>query len=303
MNNFIYRKVKSPQEAIELLIQYKGKARILAGGTDLLINMKMKKIKPEILIDIKGIEEFQGIRSDGTDLFLGSLVSIREIETSKVIGEEFRLLSEAATHMGSIQTRNLATLGGNICNGSPAADMLPALLCLKAKVKIMSPKGEEFVALDDFFKDPGQTILPVDGLLAAVHVQPLLANTGCAYEKYSIRKAMDLPVINVAVALTVGGDPQTCQEIRIALGSVGPIPSRARRAEERLKGQKLNQDLIREVSEIASADANPITDIRASEEYRKKMAKVITQRAITQAWDAIRIPKERHEARDKHRCQ
>jgi len=290
MNNFIYQKVKSPKEAIELLIQYKGKARILAGGTDLLINMKCRRINPEMLVDIKGIQEFQGIRFDGTTLFLGALVSIRDIETSKVIGEKFKLLSEAAAHLGSIQTRNLATLGGNICNGSPAADMAPALLCLGAKAKIIRPKGEELISLEDFFRGPGQTTLSAEGLLAAVHVQPLPANTGCAYEKYSIRKAMALPVINVAVALTVGGDPQTCQGIKIALGSMGPIPARVRRAEERLKGQKLNQDLIREASEIAAEDAKPITDIRASAEYRKEMAKIITQRAITQAWDAVGIP-------------
>jgi len=289
MKNFIYRKASSLKEAVQLLSEYQGNAKILAGGTDLLVKMKEKKLAPEVLIDLKEISKARQIKIDGcNELVIGALATIREIETSEPIRKKFKMISEAAAHLGSVQIRHRATLGGNLCNASPAAEMAPCLLSLGANARIFGSGGERQIPLEDFFQGPGQTVLRPDEVLASIQVPDLSPRAGCAYLKYGLRKAMDLPIVSAAVCLPVDEKRQHCRQIRIALGAVAPVPMRARRAEDLIRDSNIKDSLIAEAGRLASEEAQPITDIRGSAAYRREIIRTLTQKAIQQAWNEIR---------------
>ena len=288
MKSFGYQKVFTLEEAFRLLDQYPDKARILAGGTDLLVKIRHSILSPELLIDIKEIPGLDEIRYDpAAGLQIGALASIHRLETSAVIKEKYGVIAQAAGSLASLQVRTRATLGGNLCNVSPHGDMAPCLLSLGAKVKIAGKKEDRLVPLEEFFVGPGITDLRPGEILAAVQLPLPLPFTGCTYIKHTIRKAMDLAVVGVAVALSADSERVKCREVKIALGAVGPIPLRAKRAENRLRGQKLDDFSISEVSRIASEEVQPISDIRASGEYRREMVRVITERALKQAQGAL----------------
>lgn len=284
MKNFIYKKVLTVEDAFLLLSEYKEKARILAGGTELLVKMKQKQLEPEILIDIKEIGALGGIQYDEKGgLIIGALASIRSIEVSKIIQEKFKVISEAAGFIGSIQNRNLATLGGNLCNASPAAEMAPCLMSLGTRVKVIGREKERWIPLEEFFTGPGQTVLKNGEILASIQVPNISPRTGCVYMKHSLRKAMDLAMVSVAVALTLDSTKKKCQEIKIVLGAVAPVSIRAQKAEERLRGKKIDYASIEEASRLAAKEARPISDLHGSAQYRKEMVRVITERSINQA--------------------
>lgn len=288
MKNFEYKKVFTLKEALLLLAQHQEGAKILAGGTALLVKMHNKVLKPEILVDIKGIRGLEEIRYDPVEgLSIGALALIHSLETSQIIREKFEVISEAAGFLGSLQIRNRGTLGGNLCNASPAGDMAPCLISLSAKAKVMGGGGERFFPLEEFFMGPGKTALKQDELLTAVQVPNLPPRTGCMYTKHSIRKAMDWPVVGVAVALTLDSERDKCRDIKIALGAAAPVPMRAQKAEDRLRGQRMDETSIAEASRLASEEARPITDIRASAEYRREMVRVITQKTLKQVQEAL----------------
>ncbi|OFV87977.1 MAG: hypothetical protein A3J75_05855 [Acidobacteria bacterium RBG_16_68_9] len=288
MNAFEYRRAQTLDEALELLAQYAGDVRILAGGTDLLVKMWNTRLRPRILVDPKGVRELQELRYDPVEgLTIGALVTIRDLETSPLIRSRFRGLSDAAGLLGSCQIRSRATVGGNLCNASPAADMAPSLIGLGAEARVISRMEERQVPLEEFFTGPGQTVLRDVELLASVHIPSPAPRGECRYVKHSIRRAMDLAIVGVAVALgTDEGD--RCGDIRIALGAAGPVPIRARKAEERLRGRRLDDRSIQEASRMAVEDARPMSDIRASAGYRREMVRVLTERTVRQIRDALR---------------
>jgi carbon-monoxide dehydrogenase medium subunit len=237
------------------------------------------------LIDLKGISGMDQVAYDPpVGLRIGALASIHRLETSPLVRERFGLIAQGAASLGSYQVRCRATVGGNICNASPAADMVPGLISLGAKVKIASPEGERLLPLEGLYAGPGKTNLRMGEILTEVQVPPLPEFIGCHYTKHSIRNAMDLAVVGVAVALFSNPQKDRCEEVKIALGAVGPVPMRAITAENCLKGQKLDEGLIPRAALLASEEAKPVTDIRASMEYRREMVRVITQRALQQAW-------------------
>jgi carbon-monoxide dehydrogenase medium subunit len=284
MKNFGYQKVFTMEEAFRLLEQYPDKARILAGGTDLLVKVRQNILSPELLIDIKEIPGLDEIRYNTTaGLQIGALTSIRKLETSPVIKENFGIITEAAASLASFQVRTRATLGGNLCKLSPHGDMAPCLMSLGARVKIAGKKEDRLVPLENFFVGPGKTELRSNEILAAVQVPIPLPFTACIYIKHSIRKSMDLAVVSVAVALSTDSKKVKCQEVKIVLGAVDFIPLRAKRAESGLRGQKLDEFSISEASRIASEEIRPISDIRGSGEYRKEILRVITERALKHA--------------------
>jgi CO/xanthine dehydrogenase FAD-binding subunit len=294
MKSFEYRKVSSLEEAFRLLQEYGEGAKILAGGTDLFIQMRDKAPQPKILIDLKGIPGMDQVFYDPTvGLRIGALASIHRLETSPLLKEKFGVIAQGAASLGSYQIRCRATLGGNIGNASPAADMVPGLISLGARVKIAGPGGERFLPLENFFAGPGKTNLLAGEILTEVQVSPLPGPTGFNYTKHSIRKAMDLAVVGVAVALSTNSPKDRCEEAKVALGAVGPVPMRATRAENCLKGQKVDEELIARAALQASEESQPITDIRASGEYRREMVRVITQRALRQAWRNLVDGRER----------
>jgi carbon-monoxide dehydrogenase medium subunit len=283
MNDFDYKKVFTLPEAFLLMEQYREKAGILAGGTDLLVKMQMRTRpgRPDILIDLKGIPDFGEIRFDPANgLRLGALTPIHSLETSSLIREKFGVISQAAGFLGSFQIRTRATLGGNLCTASPAGDMAPCLITLGAKARIAGPKGEREVLLEDFFLGPGKNLLQPGELLVGIEVPCPPPFSAFRYAKHTIRKAMDLAIVGVAVGLSFEAGKDRCREVRIALGAVGPVPLRARGAEAQIRGGEVDDGAIAQASRLASEEILPVSDIRASGEYRREMVRVLVQRVL-----------------------
>lgn len=281
---FEYIKPKTIKEAISLLSRYNGQSKVIAGGTDLVVQMRDRLIKPGNVIDITGIEELGYIDvDDKKGLLIGALTPIRDLEKSAELKRSYPIISQAASQLGSVAIRTMGTIGGNLCNASPSAETAPALIVLSAKVRIVGPSGERVVPLEDFFVGPGSTVLEAGELLVEIQVPAPLPHTRGIYLKHAIRGSIDLAIVGVAVALTLETKSKVCQDIKIALGAVAPTPIRARKAEEILTGNTINDDLIDRSSLSASDEARPISDARASAEYRKEMVKVFTGRAIREA--------------------
>lgn len=283
MKNFQYLRPENIQEAFFLLDTYQDRAKILAGGTDLYLRMERKVLSPEYVIDLKRIPELNKISYDEKDgLRIGAMTLHRDIAKSPEIKEKFKVLAKSSAVVGSNQTRNRATLGGNLCNASPAADTASALLSLGASVKIASSKGERILPLENFFIGPGRTVLTPYEILVEIHVPPPLPHSGGSFKRHT-RSAMDIAVVNASVVVSL--DNGICRDIKIGLCAVAPIPLRAFRAEEILKGKPLREELILEGSQMASEECQPISDVRSSGEYRRELVKVLTGRAIREAWE------------------
>jgi CO/xanthine dehydrogenase FAD-binding subunit len=269
-------------EALSLLAQHKGGAKVIAGGTDLIPKLKRREIRvPEYVIDIKGIPDLDKIKPNSSGLTIGALATIGAVERSSQIQQKFAILAQAAQSMASPQVRNRGTIAGNICNAVPSADSAPALLTLGAKLKIISQKGERTVNIEDFFTGPNQTTLTDNEILTEIQLSNMPLNGKGVYLKLTPRRAMDLAIVGVAVvAIPKDG---ICRDISIALGAVAPTPIRAKKAEAVLKGQKLDDKLIEKAAQTAAAESKPIDDHRASAEYRRDMVEVLVRRAIKQA--------------------
>lgn len=279
---FNYLAPKTIDEALSLLAQYKAKARVIAGGTDIIPKLKRREIgAPEYVIDLKGIAGLDDIKYDASGLSLGALVTIGAVETSPLIGEKFAILAQAAQSMASPQVRNRGTIAGNICNAVPSADLAPALLTLGAKLKLISRKGERTVSIEDFFTGPNQTVLNNEEILQEIQIPTPPPNSQGVYLKLTPRRAMDLAIVGVAVVIIPKDG--ICKDIRIALGAVAPTPIRAKKAEAVLKGRKFDDKVIEKAAQTAAGEARPIDDHRASAEYRRDMVEVLVKRAIKQA--------------------
>ena len=278
---FDYLEPTTLGEAVSLLSKYNGKAKLIAGGTDLLLQIRAKSIAPEFVIDIGYIPGLDYIKYDtARGLSIGALTTIRAIELSDKIRQRYPILSDAAATLGSAAIRNVATIGGNLCNAAPSADNAPPLIGLSTKARIIGPGGERTVPLEDFFIGPGSTALKTGELLVEIQVPVPPPGTKGAYLKHS-RSPVDLAVIGVAVVIALESE-DTCRNVRIVLGAVAPTPIRAKKAEAILKGKKIEPSLIEKVAQAASEDAQPITDVRSSAAYRTDMVKVFTRRALEQ---------------------
>lgn len=277
---FDYLTPKTLDEAISLLSQHQ--AKLIAGGTDLIPQLKGRGIElPQYLIDLKGIPGLDSITYDqAKGLTIGALATIKAVIDSTVITDKFNVLRQAAENMASPQVRNRGTIAGNICNAVPSADSAVALLVLEARLKLVGPKGERIVDIEDFFTGPNQTVLDGEILVEIQVPTPPPPNKG-VYLKLSPRKAMDLAIVGVAVLVVP--DKGKFQDVRIALESVAPTPLRAKKAEAILKGQNFDDKLIEKAAQAAADEAKPIDDHRASAEYRRDMVEVLVKRAIKQA--------------------
>jgi CO/xanthine dehydrogenase FAD-binding subunit len=283
---FDYLEPHTIDEALSLLSQYKGRAKVIAGGTDILPKLKEREMKaPEVIIALKGIPDLGYIKYDEVSgLSLGALATIHAVETSPIVQERFGVLFQAAESMASAQVRNRGTLGGNLCNAVPSADTAPALLTLEASLKLTSQSGERIVNVEDFFTGPNETVLTDEEILQEIHVPNLPPHSKGRYLKLTPRRSMDLAIVGVAVVVTA--EDGICNDIRIALGAVAPTPTRVRRAEDIVRGEKLSGDVIERAAQIAAEECCPISDHRASAEYRTEMVKVLTKQAIQQAISA-----------------
>ena len=279
---------KTIEEARSLVLKYKGEAKIIAGGTDLVVQMKHKEVLPRHIINIRGISGQDYIVHDEKEgLRIGAMATIRSIEVSSVVRERFNILAQAASELGSAQVRNRATIAGNLCNAAPSAETAPPLIVLGAKAKILGADGERTVPIENFFTGPGQTVLRPDEILVEIQVPNLLPRSSGVYIKHTIRKALDLAIVGVAVIVTLDGD--TLSDVKIALGAVAPTPVRATRAEDVLRGNQIDDDLLQKAAQTAFNQCSPIDDIRSSAEYRCKMIKVLVPRAIKQAAAQVKM--------------
>lgn len=281
MKEFEYLEPKSLQQALEWLNTHRGRARVLAGGTDLYLRLRKYVFSPDYVIDLKRVPELDYITPNrGGGVQIGPTALQGDVARSSVIQQLYPALAEAALWVGAVQTRNRATVVGNLCNASPAADTAPALISYGAQVKIASVSGERLVALEEFFVGPGRTVLQDNELVAEVILPAPRPRTGGAFFRRT-RTAMDIAVVCGATVLNLSNG--TCQEARISLGAVGPTPLRAVRAEAVLQGQTLTDQRLEEASRIASEEARPIDDVRGSAEYRREMVHVLTRRGLKQA--------------------
>ena len=278
---FNYLEPATVEEAISMLNQHGGKAKILAGGTDLFVQMRAKAIKPEHIVDITYIPGLDYIEYDQKQgLRIGALTTFREIERSIKLCQTYPVLTQAASKLGSVAIRNVATIGGNLCNASPSAEAAPALIGLSATVKIIGAGGARVVPLERFCTGPGCTVCVSPEMITEYQVPIPPPGTRSVYLKHS-RTAIDLALVGIGVVANIESDG-ACKDIKIVMGAVAPTPLRAYKAEEMLKGNKLEHELVEEAAKVASEEAHPISDVRSSAEYRKEIVKVLTRRAINQ---------------------
>ena len=264
------------EEALSLLSRYGGRA--IAGGTDLLV---LKPPEVECIIDLSYLP-LRYIKQDKDGLRIGAITTFRDLETSSTLKKGvYGILAEAAHLVGYVTVRNMNTVGGNLCNAVPSADIAPPLLALDAKVKIENLAGERMVALEEFFVGPRKTILRHDELLTEILVPEQPISAGAAFEKIG-RTSEDIALVNVATRVTLTHDG-TCNDVKIALGAVAPSPIRAKKAEALLIGKKPDDALLEEVALVASDETKPIDDVRGSAEYRRVVSKVLVKRTLDKA--------------------
>lgn len=277
---FEYHAPTTVYEATELLAEFGDEARILAGGTDLLVQLKMERRQPAHVISLRRIPALHAISQNG-DLLIGAATSIRRIYQSPH-SNTILCLREACNLFSTVQIMYMATLGGNLCNASPAADSAPCLLVHDASVTVKSKTSERVVPLTDFFLAPGKSVMRADELLTYIHIPTPASNTGSAFLKIS-RVAADISQVCAAVKVVREGN--TVRDARIALGSVAPTPFRAAQAKAALVGETFTPELAEYVGHVAAQEIKPISDVRASREYRQNVAAVIVRDALVAAWE------------------
>lgn len=279
---FEYLAPKTLDETLILLDNYKDKsARILAGGTDLLVKMKTIDLKTDYLINIKNIPELNFIDTS-YGLKIGAAVPLSHIERIGKVKEGYPALYEGIKSMAAIAVRNMGTIAGNICNASPAADTVPSLIAYGAEVKLVSKRGERTVLVEDFVTGAGKIVIEADELITQVNIPEMKKNSGSAFSKKGRVKA-DIAKINLAVCL--GREDNFCKDCKIVLGSVAVKAIRVKKAEGLLKGQTVSTSLIEEIAKKVSEEIKPIDDIRSSIEYRTEIARVMVKDTIRIAWE------------------
>jgi len=279
---FEYFEPSSTKEAVDVLGRYGERAAVLAGGTDLLIKMKQRLTEPKYVVNIKKIAELKVIEDNGDFLRVGTAANLFEIENSDIVKEKFPGLREAIMSIGALQIRIMATLGGNLCNASPAADSAPPLMVLGARVKLLSSPGARVLTLEEFFRGPGKTAIKPGELLVEIQVPYPPPGTGTSFLRLT-RAAVDIAKVNAAALLTI--KENVVYSCGIALGSVAPTTMRAKKAEALLLGKKITERVIIEAAQAASEEIKPITDIRSTARYRIDAARVLVRRALRIAWN------------------
>jgi CO/xanthine dehydrogenase FAD-binding subunit len=276
---------KSMDECLRVLGRFGPEACLLAGGTDLVIKLRLRAISPRAVVSLGNLIELKKLerKNDGA-LEMGPMITLREIETCRLLEHDFDLIRQGAGSVSSVQVRNMATLGGNTCNASPAADTVPTLIASGAEVQILEERGGRWLPLEKFFAGPGKTALQPGEILAGYKIPapPKDSCLGGAYKKYAIRGRVDIAIVGVAARLTLDRNFRI-QDARIVLGGVAPTPFRAQNAERVLTGCSPGGNVFPVAAKIAAEEAKPITDQRASAQYRKEMVEVWTRLSLEQA--------------------
>lgn len=283
--DYDYKKPARMKEVFDLLKEYGPKATLIAGGTDVMINIRNGELSPQVLISLRGLNDLCYIRKNN-GYHIGALTTHRMVEQSDMVKTELSALHDAASQVGSVQIRNVATVGGNISNAAPSADTAGPLLALDAAVVLEGPEGMRSVPIAEFFTGPSKTVRKGHEVLVEFHIPEHPDRFGSAYWKHSRRKAMDLPLLGIAVGLTLS-EKEEVSNARIGLTVAAPVPMRAIKAEEFLKGKRLEAEVLAEAGRIASSEASPRDSLRSKAWYRREMIAVFVPRMATLAAERI----------------
>ena len=278
LKTFEYHEPSTLEEASSLLSQLGPDALIFAGGTDIIPKIRYKRLAPKALVNIKRIPGLAGIEQN-EHLSIGALTTFNDICSSGIVCKWYPHIIEVFSDIASHQVRNLATLGGNICNAAPSADSPPILMAYDSEVEIFNGKGTRTLPLENFFKGPGETDLIRGEILVGVNIPEPKSRTGYAYVKHTVRESLDIAIVGVAVSITLDHE-NMCSDARIIVGASAPTPLRVREAEEKLIGTVLTPLDMENAGEAASNEISPIDDVRGSADYRREMTIVNLKRAV-----------------------
>ena len=272
----------SVEECVRVLAERGPGTKLVAGGTDLLPQLKAGMLKTGCVVDLSGVGEVRHLAvANGSGLRIGAAVTARALERDARIQKTYPAISESGALVGSLQVRNLATLGGNLCNAAPSADMAPPIIALDAEAVIAGPKGRRRVPFASFFAGVRRTVLAPDELLVEIAVPNPGPHSGGNYRRHTPRRELDIAVVGVASQLTLSNG--VCAKARIALAAVAPTPLRATAAERLLEGHRITPELIERAATAAIEAARPISDQRGSADFRRHLVRVLTQRTLTTA--------------------
>lgn len=288
---FDYFEPSTMEETRETLRRGKGQYRVLAGGTDVILQLRRRVKQYTGLVNIKRLPNIGAWSAEpGNGLHMGAATLMRELETSGAVAETFPSLLDALRLIGSIQLRNIATIGGNLCNASPAADTAPALIVLGATATFLdNGSNPRTVPVERFFSEPGKSVLGPEGLLLRVDVPEPRGMTGDSFERLTPRSAMDIAIVSAASRVTLDRNSGRIEDVAIALGAVAPTPLRALKAEEVLRGHEPTPELLAKAAQIAMGECSPIDDIRGTAAYRKAMVSVLVRRTLERAIERARM--------------
>jgi len=285
---FEYRTPKSLKEVQGNLKEFGSEAKLIAGGTSLIIMMRQRLVRPACLISLRSVRGLNRITQKDGGLRIGGLATHREVETSSLVRRRAPLLAETYRHVATIRVRNMATVGGGLAHADPNQDPPPTLIVLGATVKLSSTDGSRVVPIEEFFTDYYETLLRPEEIITEIFVPRLPPNSGGAFLKFLPRTADDYATVSSAAVVTLDRAKKKFADVRIALGSVGATPIRAVEAEEVLRGQPVKAEALREAGEKAKLAVDPISDFRGSDAYKKEMAGVFVRRALEQALSSLR---------------
>jgi carbon-monoxide dehydrogenase medium subunit len=277
---FRYRKPFTIEETLKGLLEYGDRAKVVAGGTDLMVQMKQGLLSPQILFDISRIGELRKIEERDDGVYIGAAATMAEIGAWFNSRAGYRALLDGVNSVGSRQVRNVATIGGNLCNAVPSADTAPPLIALQAELQLVGAGGgSRRIGAEQFFRGPRETILATGELLTGIILPPLNPRQRSRYLKLGPRNGMDLAIVGVAVSVTFNEANQV-DGVRMALGAVAPVPLRVKSIEDYLVGKHLTEETAEECGRLAQEACSPISDLRASADYRREMVAVLTKRAL-----------------------
>jgi xanthine dehydrogenase FAD-binding subunit len=288
LKRFDYFAPESLDGAIAILRERGDGGRLLAGGTDLLVQMKEAGVHPPYVVSLRRLRELRGITFDEQQgLRIGAMTTMAEVADNPIVRKRYPVLVDGASIVGSVQTRNMATIGGNICNAAPSADTAPPLLVLGSQVEIAGSGGRRQVPVEGFFAGPGRTILGRNEILIGLAIPTPAPRSGGLYERHTPRAEMDIAVVGVAALVTLEPDRDLIREVRIALGAVAPTPLRAPETEAFLAGQPPSEDVFERGAELAAEASRPISDVRGSAAFRRHLVRVMTARCLRAAVERV----------------
>jgi aerobic carbon-monoxide dehydrogenase medium subunit len=287
VRNFAFLEPRSVEEASRMLADHGEGARLLAGGTAMLLLMRQRILNPSHVVHLGCLRDLEGIRYDDRDgLRIGALTRIADIAAHPVLGARYPMIASMAGQVANPQIRNMATIGGNLCHGDPASDPPACFIAAGARVRAVRGAQNRMIDLDGFYTDHYETVLASDEIVAEIVLPPPPPNGVGAYARFLRTPAEHRPLVGVGVVARRGSDGAVCEEVRIAVGAATPVPTRLRRAEDVLQGKRVSLDLLEEAASLGAAEISPLSDFRGSGEYRREMVRVILRRTLEAAFAA-----------------